>query len=319
VEDVPDDELMANILGQFYEADKPVPPMILVEILPGEVELLQNWLSRKKGGRVQIRAPQRGDRRKLILMAKRNAVLDLKSKLEDTHKLIEDLLTQLQKDLHLPRLPRRIEGFDISNLGLTEAVGSMVFWQDAKPLKSKYRRFKIKGVEGIDDYGMMAEVINRRYTRLLKDKETMPDLILIDGGKGHLNAGLNVFSGLGISEVPMISLAKREELIYVPGSDEPLDLPARSPTLQLLQRIRDEAHRFAITYQRSRRAKRSFSSLLDEIPGVGPKRKKKLLKHFSGLDKIREASESDLAATTGIDRSTAKRVFEYFHKNISHH
>jgi excinuclease ABC subunit C len=314
VKDIPDNELMEIVLEQFYDSDKPVPPSILVEFLPNNVELLQTWLSRKRGAKVRIHAPQRGDKKKLILMVKKNAALDLKAPFVDGHSMFEDLLTQVRQDLHIPHLPRRIEGFDISNLGPTEAVGSMVFWKDTMPVKSKYRRFKIRGIEGIDDYGMMAEVLRRRYTRLLKENEDMPDLILIDGGKGHLQAGLNVLSELGLTGVSILSLAKREELIYLPARDEPLNLPPRSPTLQLLQRIRDEAHHFAISYQRLRRAKRAFSSSLDNISGVGTRRKERLLKHFSGLEGIKEASVSDLASVSGIDRNTAKRVFEYFHR-----
>ena len=313
VKDTPDDELMAAILEQFYGSDKPVPPGILVETLPSEVDLLQNLLSQKRGGKVRIQAPQRGDKKRLILMAQKNAALDLKSELTDQEKLIEALLSQVQTDLHLPHLPRRIEGFDISNLGPSEAVGSMVCWQDAKPLKSQYRKYRIKDIEGIDDYGMIVEVIRRRFTRLINQKNDIPDLVLIDGGKGHLNAGINALVELGLPDIPTISLAKKEELVYLPEKQGPLDLPARSPTLQLLQRIRDEAHRFAITYQRQRRTRKAFSSSLDEIPGIGPKRRERLLKHFSGLHEIKEASEEKLAAVPGIDRNTARRVFEYFH------
>jgi len=246
-------------------------------------------------------------------MAKRNAALDLKTAKADQRILCQDLLKEVQRDLHLCHLPRRIEGFDISNLGPTEAVGSMVFWNDAMPVKSRYRRYNIKGIRGIDDYGMMAEVIRRRYTRLREENGRMPDLILIDGGKGHLQAGLHVLSEMGLTEIPAIGLAKREELIYLSGMDAPLDLPARSPTLRLLQRIRDEAHRFALSFQRQRRTKRAFSSALDRIPGVGAKRKAMLLKHFSGVDGIKKASLADLASIHGIDRNTAKRVFSFFH------
>ena len=313
VRDVPDDELMADILEQFYDADKPVPPDILVEVPPKGAALLHKWLSCKRGSKVRIHTPQRGDKKRIILMAKRNAALDLKTAKADQGILCQDLLKEVQHDLHLSHLPRRIEGFDISNLGPTEAVGSMVFWNDAMPVKSRYRRFTIKGIRGIDDYGMMAEVIRRRYTRLREEKGGMPDLILIDGGKGHLQAGLHVLSELGLREIPAIGLAKREELIYLPGMDAPLDLPARSPTLRLLQKIRDEAHRFAISFQRQRRTKRAFSSALDKIPGVGAKRKTMLLKHFSGVDGIKEASVADLTSIHGIDQSTAKRVFQFFH------
>ncbi|MGA1840484.1 MAG: excinuclease ABC subunit UvrC [bacterium] len=314
VKDIPDNELMEIVLEQFYDSDKTVPPCIQVEILPANAGLLQTWLSSKRGAKVRIHVPQRGDKRKLILMVKKNAALDLKGPVVDGHFTFEEILTQAKHDLNIPKLPRRIEGFDISNLGPTEAVGSMVFWKDTMPIKSRYRRFKIRGVEGIDDYGMMAEVLRRRYTRLLKENEDMPDLILIDGGKGHLQAGLNVLSELGLNDISIISLAKREELIYLPKRNEPLSLPSRSSTLQLFQRIRDEAHRFALSYQRLRRTKRAFSSSLDNISGVGRKRKERLLKHFSGVNGIKRATISDLVSISGIDRNTANKVYEYFHR-----
>ncbi|MGA1796811.1 MAG: excinuclease ABC subunit UvrC [bacterium] len=314
VQDIPEGELMAGILEQFYQSGKSIPPTVLVQAMPSDRDLLEQWLSRKRGTKVTIQAPRRGDKKRLLLMAQTNAALELEVPVEDGRMQGEDLLRQVQEDLHLPRPPRRIEGFDISNLGPTEAVGSMVCWRDGEPDKSAYRRFRIKGVEGIDDYGMMAEVLKRRYERLGREQVPMPDLVLIDGGKGHLQAGLRVFRELGLPDQPVISLAKREELIYSPDRTDPLAFPDRSPTLQLLQRIRDEAHRFAITYQKTRRKRRAFSSGLDEIPGVGPRRKQMILRHFSGLEAIRKATEEDLAAVPGIDRNTARRVFEHFHE-----
>ncbi|MBN2372965.1 excinuclease ABC subunit UvrC [bacterium] len=317
IKDIPDEGLMADILKQFYESGRYVPPVILAQVNPDESVLLQKWLSGKRGSSVKIHVPHRGEKRELMLMAQKNAMLCLKtSPDEDGSKVSSGLLNQVMDDLRLPHLPRRIEGFDISNLGSTEAVGSMVLWQYAKPVKSGYRRFKIKDIEGIDDYSMMAEVIRRRYARLQEENGDLPDLILIDGGKGHLLAGMNALAGLGISNIPVVSLAKREELIFMSEWDSPLNLPSRSPTLQLLQRIRDEAHRFAVTFQRIRRAKKAFSSALDNIPGVGPERKRRLLTRFHGLDDIKKASFEELLSTPAIDRTTAKNIFEYFQNSI---
>jgi len=314
VQDIPDGELMGGILEQFYQSGKSIPPRVLVQAMPDDRDLLEAWLSQKKGAKVAIQAPCRGDKKGLILMAQTNAALELGAPAGDDRIEGEGLVRQVQQDLNLPRPPWRIEGFDISNLGPSEAVGSMVSWQDGEPVKAQYRRFRIKGVEGIDDYGMMAEVLRRRYERLGREHGQMPDLVLIDGGKGHLQAGLRVFKELGLSDQPVISLAKREELIYIPDRTDPVSLPDRSPTLQLLQRVRDEAHRFALSYQKMRRKGRAFCSSLDGIPGIGPKRKEMLLRHFSGLDAIRKATEADLVAVPGIDRNTARRVFDRFHE-----
>ncbi len=313
VQDIPDEELMGTILKQFYEDDKAIPPVILVHVMPDEAQLIERWLSEKRGGKVKLLTPQRGEKRELMMLAQKNAALGAMTSPTKGSEVSQALIMQAQKDLSLKKAPYRIEGFDISNLGQSEAVGSMVYWENAKPVKSRYRRFKIKDNQMIDDYGMMAEVIKRRYIRLKNEKERMPDLILIDGGKGHLAAGIRALAELGITEIPVVSLAKREELIFIPESDSPLDLPKRSPTLQLLQRIRDEAHRFALTYQKVRRNKRAFSSILDNIPGIGPKRKEELLKHFLGIDRIKKASVEDILTVPTIDRKTAEKIYRHFH------
>ncbi|MGA1825921.1 MAG: excinuclease ABC subunit UvrC [bacterium] len=314
VKDIHEKELIGALLEQFYGADRPVPPKILVQVLPDEAPLLEEWLSKKKGARVHIHVPQKGKNKELMLMAMKNAALGLASPLSltETPEDCQKLLKQVQQDLQLPEVPRSIEGFDISNLGPTEAVGSMVYWFDTKPVKSKYRKYKISGIKGIDDYAMIAEVIERRYRRMQKENGDMPDLILIDGGRGHLQAGMKALDKIDCTHLPIVSLAKKEELIFLAGSDLPLHLPLASPTLQLLQRIRDEAHRFALSYQKTRRKKRAFSSSLDNIPGIGPKRKEKLLRHFHGLDMIKEASMENLLSAPGIDRKTAEKIYHYF-------
>ncbi|MGA1870020.1 MAG: excinuclease ABC subunit UvrC [bacterium] len=315
VEDIHEKELIETVLEQFYSTDIPIPPKILVQLLPDKKILLEEWLTKKRGANVHIHAPQRGKNKELMQMVQKNALLGLSSSLSlaEGPEEYKKLLAQVQQDLQLPHPPRRIEGFDISNLGPTDAVGSMVYWFDTKPIKSKYRKFKIQGIEGIDDYGMMMHVLERRYRRLQKENQEMPDLILIDGGKGHLQAGMKAIAALGLSHIPVISLAKSEELIFQANSDFPLHLPSASPTLKLLQRIRDEAHRFALSYQKTRRMKRAFSSPLDTIPGIGPKRKERLLKHFQGLDMIKKAPLEKLLSTPGLDRKTAEKIYVHFH------
>jgi excinuclease ABC subunit C len=229
-------------------------------------------------------------------------------------------LEELQEALTLPGLPKRIETYDISNIHGSSAVGSMVVFEDGKPKPSAYRRFKIRDVQGVDDYAMMREMLRRRFGRLGKRQDgatlepddkgwsAMPSLVLIDGGKGHLNAALEVLLELGLANLPLASIAKREEEVFIPEMAEPVVLPRTSQGLYLVQRMRDEAHRFAITYHRKVRSQHSARSVLDEVPGIGPRRKKALLRRFGSVQAIREAPVEDLAAVVGMTRTLAEKV-----------
>jgi len=217
-------------------------------------------------------------------------------------------ISQLKEVLRIQVLPARIEAFDISNIHGEEAVGSMVSFFSGRPQKDEYRRFRIKEVTHIDDYDMLREIIKRRYERLLEKKETMPDLILIDGGKGHLNVAKSVLNRLGLSTIPVISIAKKKEQVYVHGRPGPLELSPRSAALRLIMRIRDEAHRFAISYHKLLRKKESLRSFLDGIEGIGERRRKALINHFGSLDNMKKAPPEDFKKIRGIDEKTAKKI-----------
>ena len=325
--------ILTAFVKQFYDANPYVPPRILVQHPLEEADSIQQWLRQKRGGPVAVHFPQRGEKRKLMLMVAENAaegVEQLKVRqLEggDMHAAMEEI----QEALGLPRLPRRIECYDISNIQGTNPVGSMVVFEDGKPKSSHYRRFKIKSVDGIDDYSMMREVLSRRFRRLAGAREgvhgngdaaesrsssggeaweTVPDLVLIDGGKGHLSAALQVFLELGTKDIPLASLAKEHEEIFVPEIPEPTVLPRSSQALFLVQRARDEAHRFAITFHRQRRSKRTVSSAMDDIQGIGPKRRRMLLRRFGSVKGIKEAELDDIAAVPGMTVKLAQRLKE---------
>jgi excinuclease ABC subunit C len=225
-------------------------------------------------------------------------------------KETSSVLNELMDSLLLPQLPIRIEGFDISNISGKEAVGSMVVFVDAKPSRSDYRRFKIKTVEGIDDYQMMREVVRRRYTRVLEEKTPLPDLVVIDGGKGHLMAAKKELEVLGLNQLPILSIAKQHEHIFLPDKEGPVIFSQSSGVLQMLQRLRDEAHRFAITYHRKLHKKEQMVSRLDLAPGVGPKTREKLLRRFGSVSKIKNLSEQDLASAGGLSLQRARNVLE---------
>jgi excinuclease ABC subunit C len=311
---LPDEEVLRSYLSQYYVSEKFIPKEIL---LPFDIdkEILTDLLSEQKGEKVQILSPKRGRKKELVQMAGKNAKISLK-RAEGEFEDREELLRELQKSLHLKNLPAVIEAFDISNISGKNAVGSMVVFKESVPDKRQYKKFSIRSVEGIDDYGMMLEILTRRYKRAMEEG-IFPDLILVDGGKGQLNVALSVLKELGISEPDVISLAKGEsgkeerDYVYIPERKNPVIL--KGPCKFLLQRIRDEAHRFAITYHKVKRKKETTASLLDTIPGIGPKKKKQLLKSFGSLKKIKEAGVEEIAKS-GIDRKTAEAVFEVLHK-----
>ena len=310
-----DAETLASFLKQYY-ADEPVlPSEILLSHPIEDAELIGQWLSEKKKSRVVIEAPQKGKKRALITMAEENARFAMRTEL-DKEDVATRSLEELQETLSLKNFPRVIEGFDISNISGTHAVGSMVVFEHAKAAKDKYRRFKIKTVEGPDDYAMITEVMIRRYARLLDEDQPLPDLILIDGGKGHLNTGQKALASLELTDrIDLACIAKGKfrsdvetDEVFLVGKNNPVWFKESSPSRFLLQRVRDEAHRFAIDYHRKLRGKGSMSSVLEGIPGVGKKRRLMLLKEFGSIENIRNATLEDLQKLPGITQPIAERI-----------
>jgi excinuclease ABC subunit C len=292
-----DGTVLAEVLKRVYAEDD-VPARIMVELEPDDLELLRDWLGTLRGGaRPAIHVPQRGEKVELLAMAQENARLALERKFEPA-RLNQAVLEGLQGFLGLAHLPRRIECFDISHGQGREVVASCVVFSDGLPDRQRYRRFKMTNQQN-DDFANMAEVVTRRYQRLRNEGQEFPDLVLIDGGLGQLHAAEAALAALGLDQLERASLAKKEELVFRPGSSEPLRIPKTSPVLQLLQRIRDEAHRFAITYHRNLRAKRTLQTELTQIPGIGPMTARKLLQGFGSVQAVREAALADLEASTG--------------------
>jgi excinuclease ABC subunit C len=319
VEELDTPGLLASFLRDLYMTEEEIPREILVPVIPADADILKAWLAEKRGGRVEFRVPQRGEKRALLETVAQNATesfVQHKLKRRSDFAARAKQLNALQSALGLPEAPLRIECFDISNTGPTELVGSMVVFEDGLPKRSDYRRFKIRWVEGQDDFASMAEVIRRRFLRYLDERDEPPDkarkfayppnLVVVDGGKGQLNAALGVLAELGVQELKAIGLAKRFEEVYLPGQPDPISIPRGSEALYLLQHIRDEAHRFAITYHRQLRGRAVRESALDHIPGIGAERKKRLLRTFGSVRRILQASEEELAEV--VPASVAKRV-----------
>jgi len=317
-------EVLGSFIKQFYSEAAHIPPEIL---LPGHLDdlpVILEWLQRRRGSKVNVDVPHDGEKHQIIQMATENAV-EILHKLRaewdaDTNKHVQ-ALSEIQQALGLPTPPTRIECYDISNIQGSFAVGSMVVFVKGVPSKRDYRRFRIKTVEGPNDVASMAEVLSRRFSRARSaaesspaDKENrwamLPDLVILDGGKGQLNAARRAMQAEGAGHIPTAGLAKQNEEIYVPGRLAPIILPRDSQGLYLLQRIRDEAHRFAITYHRKLRAERSVRSKLDGVPGIGPKRRKALLAAFGSLEAIRGATPDQLAAVPGMNRRVAQQLLE---------
>jgi len=333
-EDTDIKEILSSFIKQFYLVSSFIPKEILIQEDFDDIEIIERWLSENKGSRVYIKVPQRGEKKKLIDMAIKNAEETLENY---EQKLIREeartigALDELAQHLQLEAPPGRIEAFDISNIQGVDSVASMVVFEDGKPNISEYRRFKIKGVIGPNDFASMSEVLQRRFKRGIEERKKLksegkdvnagkfskfPDLLLIDGGKGQLNAALKVLDELGLSYIPTIGLAKKFEEIYVKYQEEPIILPKNSNALQLLQRIRDEAHRFAITYHRSLRDKNRLHSALEDVPLIGPKRRAALFKHFGSIEAIKKASLDELLQVEGMNRQAAENIQQYFGKNI---
>lgn len=314
----PGSEILADFLKQYYHENHRPPREILVsqELEDSDRTLLSRWLSTLNEKTVNLLVPQRGLKHDLVLMAVNNARKNLEERLRRGHASMEtdlDAAEQLQKALGLTTPLERMDCFDISHNQGRETVASMVVFRNGSPSKKDYRRYKLRSTEGKpDDFKSMQEVVYRRY----KDLEDLPSLIVIDGGKGQLSSALEVIRGLGISEVPVIGLAKREEEIFKEGAHTSILLDKMSPALHLIQHIRDEAHRFAITYHRKRLAKRNLVSVLDHLEGMGPKRRAALWKRFGSLDAMREASIDDLAAVDGMNRVVAERVHTFLQGDL---
>jgi excinuclease ABC subunit C len=325
-QDESESEVMGSFIKQFYSEATQIPPEILLQNDLDEFAVISSWLNQRRGTHVSLKVPKRGEKKAIVEMARENAVETLKRLRDewnaDAHRHTE-ALTQLQETLMLPTPPARIECYDISNLQGRNTVGSMVVFEQGAPSKQDYRHFRIKTVTGQDDYASMAEMLGRRFARARSAKDEravdgkadrwaiMPDLVILDGGKGQLSAVREVMEALGVDHLPTVGLAKQEEEIFLPGRPESIRLPGGSEALFLVQRIRDEAHRFAVSYHRNLRARDSTRSLLDGIPGIGPKRRQALLKQFGSLDGIRAASLDDLAAVPGMNRAAAEKLAEY--------
>ncbi|MFH1032301.1 MAG: excinuclease ABC subunit UvrC [Chloroflexota bacterium] len=313
-------QIMTDFVKQFYSSSPYVPPSVILQHSVEDMALIETWLGSRRGGKVTLQVPSRGNRKKLVSIVAENAEQGLRQlKIrEQTPPALDKALSEIENVLSLSHPPVRIEGYDISNIQGRDAVGSMVVFDEGKPKPSHYRRFRIKTVAGADDYAMLREVLSRRFKRAGRSDTSapegwaiLPDLVLIDGGKGQLNAAVEVMREAGAGAIPVASLSKENEEVFVPGKTEAIILPKSSPGLQLLQRLRDEAHRFALGYHHKVHKKEGLTSALDSVPGIGAKRKKALLKQFGSVRGIREASEEALRATKGVTPGLAKKLKEY--------
>lgn len=329
VEELSDNQLLTAFLERLY-SEQEVPREILTPLAPASQQVLEEWLSGRRGARVRIRVPRRGEKRKLLTTVGENAKEAFaQSRLRRATDFASRsrALTSLQEHLGLREAPLRIECFDVSNLGPTEVVGSMVVFEDALPRKSDYRKFKIRAVEGQDDVAAMGELLKRRFRRYLEESTQpvdsagrfayRPGLVVVDGGKGQLGRAVKVMGDVGVPEIPVAALAKRFEEVYLPGEEDPRIIPRGSEALYLLQRIRDEAHRFAVGYQRARRGRRMTESVLDTLRGVGPTRRRALLEHFGSTRVLFRATPEEITRVPGIGPGLAKRIFSDLHHSGS--
>lgn len=311
-------QIMTSFVQQFYNSAPYIPKRILLQHPLEGMPLTQKWLASKKQARVELQVPRRGVRKDLVDMVAENAHLGLeqfRAKLLTEPDTLASALEEVQRELSLYRLPQRVECYDVSDIQGTSAVGSRVVFEKGLPKKSHYRRFRIKSVVGANDYAMLQEVLRRRFKRGTSESQKgtwaiIPDLVLIDGGKGHLSAALEVMKEAGVDSIPCASIAKENEAIFLPQAAEPIMLPPHSTALYFLQRVRDEAHRFAIGYYHKVHRRESFASTLDSIPGVGAKRKRALLRKFGSVKGVRQATVDELTEIKGISRSVAEVVKE---------
>jgi excinuclease ABC subunit C len=315
-------DVLNAFVSQYYANATHIPKQVFVpEVLPDRA-LIEQWLSERRGSTVTVRVPQRGKQRELLQQAAANAqetMRQLRIRLDYDADRTASLLNDLQARLALPALPVRIECYDISNIQGKYPVGSMVVFEDGRPKPAHYRHFRIKSVQGANDFAMLQEVLRRRFGRMARSEEgvheepsfsSLPDLVLVDGGKGQLSAAREVMESMGLAAVPTFGLAKEHEELFQPGESEPLRLPLDSEALFLVQRIRDEAHRFAITFHRVVRKRDAFASVLDGITGLGPVRRRALLRQFGGIEGIRNAGVEELMGVKGITRAVAVAIKE---------
>ncbi len=297
------------VLVQYYAESEP-PPEIYLSELPDEPELLERWLGQRRGTRVRLRVPQRGVKRRFLQLVRRNAKLAFEARFRAGHRHGVEGLEALADALDLDEPPFRIECFDISNIQGADSVASLVVWEGGRPRKSDYRSFSIRTVQGPDDFASMAEVVTRRYRRLLAEDRRLPDLVLIDGGAGQLGAAVRALAGVGLPMLPVVALAKREEELHLVGGGEPVRLGRDSPALHLVQRIRDEAHRFAVSRHRKRRDRRTLRTELTTIRGVGPRTARRLLREFGSVEGVRRADPAELARVAGPKLS--RRILDHY-------
>ncbi len=326
-------EIVTAFVKQYYNDAGFIPGEILISEDTGEEKpVIEAWLSGKRGAKVVLKTPRRGEKKKLVEMAARNALLALeqvRSEQAAEHDEIAGALADLARGLGLEQPPRRLECYDISNTQGVDSVASMVVFEEGRPASDQYRRFKIRTVEGPDDFASLQEVLRRRFTRAVEEQELLktgrlsgkaarfhllPDLVIIDGGKGQLSAARHVMREMGFDRIPTFGLAKEEEQLFAEGRPDPIILPAGSRALHLLQRLRDEAHRFALSYHRKLRGKAGLKSLLEEVEGIGEVRRRELLKAFGSLAEIKKASLEELAAVKGMNKKAARAVYDFFHR-----
>jgi len=313
-------DILKDFLRRYYSNTTLFPKEVFIE-LEDDIDLFESYLKKISGQLIKIVQPERGKKAKLFTLAKKNADMLLKDVLLQKMKLATQptkMVEALQQALNLSVPPLRIEGFDISHYQGKQTVASMVYFENGAAKRSGYRKFNVRTVEGKpDDFQSMREVVERRYRRLLEEKAVLPDLILIDGGKGQLNVAKNVLNELGLNNVPVIGLAKRLEEVFIPGYSQAQNIPKTSPAVILLRRIRDEAHRFAISFHRSKRGKSMVKSILDDIPGVGETRRKKLLSTFGSVQKIAEHSAEDISEQAGIPQKLAQQILNILKKDAN--
>jgi excinuclease ABC subunit C len=319
-------EALEQFCLEYYGAAPSIPPQILVPRGVGDVTTLERYLSELRGSRVEVRAPERGEKRRLQELAQENAELALASEsfVAETKRLRRvEALEELREVLNLESLPIRVECFDVSNIQGEEIVGSMVVFEDAMARKAHYRKFAVRGQTGQDDFAAMAEVVSRRFARLAEGAAVdeydesfaaTPNLVVVDGGKGQLAAALAAMQAFDLPRVAVIALAKRVEEVFLPGRPDPVVLPEHSPGLQLLQRIRDEAHRFAVTFHRRRRDASARESMFDQLTGVGPARRRALLRHFGSAERVLAATAEELEGVPGVPPKTARKIYAQLHR-----